>query len=117
LYAYVMQAGRLRPIRAETTLAALAALAVLPGAMLAAGAPTSFELLFVFFVAAVGVRLKPQPAVRVLVLTAAGVAIGDAAGHESSSSTSAKVLTILAIGAMMTAFNRQIRVNRELQAA
>jgi two-component system sensor histidine kinase DesK len=117
LYAVTMQTGRLRRVGAGATLALLAGLALLPAAMLAAGAPTSFELLFIFFVAAAGMRLKPKPAIVVLVLTAVGVGIAGTAAHESSNATSAKVLSILAIGAMMTAFNRQIRVNRELQAA
>jgi two-component system sensor histidine kinase DesK len=117
IYAFALQVGPLRRMGPRTTLAVLAALAVLPAGMLAAGAPNSFELLFVFFVAAAGMRLKPRPAVLVIALTAAGVGLGGAAGHEGSSATSAKVLTILAIGAMMTAFSRQIRVNRELQQA
>jgi two-component system sensor histidine kinase DesK len=117
LYALAMQPGSRPRIGAEGTLALLAALVVLAAAMLAAGAPTSFGFLFVFFVAAAGMRLKTKPAIVVVLLTAAGVGIADLAAHESSSSTSAKVLTIFAIGAMMTAFNRQIRVNRELRAA
>jgi two-component system, NarL family, sensor histidine kinase DesK len=117
LYGFSMRTGRLRSLPPEATLALLAGLVLLPTAMLAAGAPSSFELLFIFFVAAAGMRLKPKPALVLIALTAAGVGIAGAAMHESSSATSAKVLSILAIGAMMTAFNRQIRINRELEAA
>jgi two-component system sensor histidine kinase DesK len=117
LYAAAMGAGGMNRLEPEATIAVLAALALLPAAMLAAGAPTSFELLYVFVATAAGLRLRPWPAVVVIVLTAAGVGAAGAAAGESSSATSAKVLTILALGTMMTAFSRQIRVNRELQAA
>jgi two-component system sensor histidine kinase DesK len=117
LYALTMRAGVRIRIGPRETLAVLAALVLLPAVMLAAGAPSSFDLLFVFFVAAAGMRLRPRVALAVIALTALGLAIGTVVAGESSSSTSSKVLVVLAIGVMMTAFNRQIRVNRELQAA
>jgi two-component system sensor histidine kinase DesK len=117
IYALSMRAGMRARVGPRETLALLAALVVLPVAMLAAGAPNSFDLLFVFFAAAAGMRLRPQLALIVITLTALGVGIGTVAAGESTSSTSSKALVVLAIGVMMTAFNRQIGVNRELQAA
>jgi len=99
------------------TLAALAGLAVLPVTLLAAGAPGSFSLLFVFFAAAAGMRLRPLPALVVILLAAVGAGISAGLENESGSTISAKSLTVLAIGAMMIAFNRQIRINRQLRAA
>jgi two-component system, NarL family, sensor histidine kinase DesK len=115
LYVTIMRTRR--SLRPSVTLAALAVLAALPAALLAAGAPQSFGLLFVFFAAAVGMRLRPEPALFVIGVTAAGVAIATRAEGESVSTISAKALTVIAIGFMMTAFNRQIRVNRELRTA
>lgn len=117
LYTLLMRSGMRARLGPRETLAVLVALLLLPVAMLAAGAPSSFVLLFVFFVAAAGMRLRPMVALVVIALTGLGVGIGTAAAGESSSSTTTKVLVVLAIGAMMTAFNRQIRVNRELQSA
>src|SRR6476659_1052094 len=97
LYAVALQPG-LRGKRQETTIGILAVLALLPVAMLAAGAPKSFELLFVFFAAAAGMRLRPPAAVAVIALTAAAVGIATAAAGESSSATSAEVLSIFASG-------------------
>src|SRR5689334_13482109 len=74
LYGVAMQPG-LRDIRKEATIGILAALVVLPAAMVAAGAPKSFELLFVFFAAAAGMRLRPRAAVAVIALTAAAVGV------------------------------------------
>lgn len=117
IYAFMMRAGTRARVGPRETLVLLAALLLLPSAMLAAGAPSSIDLLFVFFVAAAGMRLRPAIALVVIALTALGVGIGTVAAGETSSSTTSKVLVVLAIGAMMTAFNRQIRVNRDLQAA
>ncbi|MGH2972180.1 MAG: sensor histidine kinase [Gaiellaceae bacterium] len=117
LYALTMRAGVRLRLGPNMTFALLVALVLLPSVMLAAGAPSSFVLLFVYFVAAAGMRLRPEAALVVIVLTAVGVGIGGAATGESNSSLAAVVLVIVAIGTMMTAFNRQIRANRELQAA
>ena len=117
LYALTMRAGLRLRFGPEMTLLLLVALALLPIAMFATGAPSSFVLLFVYFVAAAGMRLRAEAALVVIVLTALGVGIGMAATGEKSSSSAALVLIIVAIGTMMTAFNRQIRANRELQAA
>ena len=116
-YVVALRAGLRLRIGPRTTLALLAALLVLPAAMLATGAPGSFALLFVYFVAAAGMRLRAEAALVVIVLTAAGVGIGAVATGANSSSLASYVLIIVAIGTMMTAFNRQIRANRELQAA
>jgi two-component system sensor histidine kinase DesK len=117
LYALTMRAGMTVRLGPRETLALLAGLALLPVALLAAGAPGSFALLFVFFAAGAGMRLRPVTALVVIALTALGVGIGSAATGGKGSSAAALVLVIVAIGMMMTAFNRQIRLNRELQAA
>ena len=118
LYVAAMRAGDRRRISARGTVFLLVALAVLPAAMLAAGAPDSFYLLYVFFVAAAGMRLRPRSAVVVIAVTAAGVGVAASLERgQSGSATGTLVLVILAIGAMMTAFNRQIRVNLELRSA
>jgi two-component system sensor histidine kinase DesK len=117
LYAAASRAGVRLRLEAGGTLAVLVALALLPVAMLAAGAPRSFLLFFVYFVAAAGMRLRTAPALVVIALTALGVGLASAALGQSSNATSSYVLVILAIGTMMVAFNRQIRVNRELRHA
>src|SRR5262245_16489628 len=59
----------------EAALMALALLPVLAIALLVGGAPTSFAALFVYFVAAAGMRLPEQAAVVVTVLTGLGVGL------------------------------------------
>jgi two-component system, NarL family, sensor histidine kinase DesK len=71
----------------------------------------------VYFVAAAGIVLRPRDAMVVTIPTAAGVGVGALAVDVSGSQAAATVLTVVAIGAMMAAFGRQIRVNRELRAA
>jgi two-component system, NarL family, sensor histidine kinase DesK len=117
LYVLTMRAGLRFRIGPRTTLVLLVALLAAPVIMLALGAPGSFALLFVYFVATAGMRLRTDAALVVIVLTALGVGIGAAATGANGSSTASYVLIVVAIGAMMTAFSRQIRVNRELQAA
>jgi two-component system sensor histidine kinase DesK len=118
LYVLAMRAGNWRRLSQRSTAILLVGLAVLPALMLAAGAPDSFYLLYVFFAVAAGMRLRPRPAVVLIVLTAACVAVGASQERgQSGSATGTLALVILAIGAMMTAFNRQIRVNSELRAA
>jgi two-component system, NarL family, sensor histidine kinase DesK len=95
--------------------AALGLLAVLAVALLAGGAPTSFVALFVYFVAAAGVRLPPRTAGALVVVTGVAVATGLIVAGESDSSIAATALTVVAIGALMTAFGRVARANRELQ--
>src|SRR5262249_8219155 len=92
-------------------------LGVLAAAIVSAGAPNSFVALFVYFVAAAGIVLRPRDAILVTIATAAGVGVGALAVDASGSQAAATVLTIVAIGAMMAAFGRQIRVNRVLRAA
>jgi two-component system, NarL family, sensor histidine kinase DesK len=116
-YAAVSRAGLQVRLEAGWTLVALIVLGLLPVAMLAAGAPHSFLLFFVYFAAAAGMRLRTVPALVVIALPALGVGLASFALGESSSATSAYGLIILAIGAMMIAFGRQIRVNRELRQA
>jgi two-component system sensor histidine kinase DesK len=53
----------------------------------------------------------------VVVVTAAGIGIGTAAAGENSSTVTTWVLTALSIGAIMLAFGRITRANRELRAA
>jgi two-component system, NarL family, sensor histidine kinase DesK len=95
-------------------LALLFALAV---GIRAVGAPSSFDLLFVFFAAAAGMRLAPYAALAAIGATAGGLGIEAAAMGESSSAYAAKALVVLAIGCMMLAFARQIRINAELHSA
>jgi two-component system, NarL family, sensor histidine kinase DesK len=117
VYVLTIRAGMRFRIGPRTTLVLLGVLLLLPVVLLALGAPGSFALLFIYFVAVAGMRLRAEAALAVIVLTAAGVGIGAAVTGESSSSIASYVLIVIAIGTMMTAFNRQIRANRELQAA
>jgi two-component system sensor histidine kinase DesK len=94
-------------------LAALPAIAI---ALLVGGAPHSYAALFVYFAAAVGMLLPAGAAVALIALTGAGVAIAGVAAGDSSGAIAATVLTVVAIGTMMTAFGRIARQNRELQA-
>jgi two-component system sensor histidine kinase DesK len=102
---------------AEATLLALGLLPVIAIALLAGGAPTSFAALFVYFVAAAGLRLPARTAIAVTLLTALGVGIAGGLHGESGSAISATVLTIVSIGVLMSAFGRIARTNRELHAA
>jgi two-component system, NarL family, sensor histidine kinase DesK len=98
--------------------AALVALGLLPViavVLLVAGAPTSFAALFVYFVAAAGMRLPARIAVAVTLLTGLAVGIAGSLHGESRSAISATVLTIVSIGVLMTAFGRIARANRELR--
>lgn len=94
----------------------LAGMLVLAVTLLAGGAPHSFVALLVYFVAAVGVVLPATPAVAIIAATAAGVAIAGMAADAGWGALAATVLTIVAIGLMMTAFGRISRANRELRA-
>lgn len=98
-------------------LVALTLLLALAIGIRAVGAPSSFDLLFVFFVAAAGMRLTARAALVVIVATAGGLGIEAAVVGESSSAYAAKALAVLAIGCMMLAFARQIRINAELHSA
>jgi two-component system sensor histidine kinase DesK len=100
----------------EASLLALALLPVIAIALLAAGAPTSFAALFVYFVAAAGLRLPARVAIVVTLLTGLGVGIAGLAHGEARSAIAATVLTIVSIGVLMTAFGRIARANRELRA-
>ena len=60
----------------EWRLGALALLPVIAGALLLAGAPSSFTALFIYVVAAAGILLPLWPALAVVATTALGVAIG-----------------------------------------
>jgi two-component system, NarL family, sensor histidine kinase DesK len=99
--------------------AALVALALLPAiaiVLLVGGAPSSFAALFVYFVAAAGLRLPPRASVPLTLLTALGVGIAGWLHGDSRSAVAATVLTIVSIGILMTAFGRLARANRELHA-
>ncbi|MBV8597287.1 MAG: sensor histidine kinase [Actinobacteria bacterium] len=117
LYVLTMRAGYRLRLGPRATLAFIAALLVLPIVMLSLGAPGSFAILFVYFVAAAGMRLRADAALVIVVATAVGVGIAATATGSKGDAVASYVLVIVAIGTMMTAFNRQIRVNRELQAA
>jgi two-component system sensor histidine kinase DesK len=95
---------------------ALALLPTIAVALIAAGAPSSFGGLFVYFVAAAGILLPARAALVVIAATAAAVAIGGAARGDDAGAVSATALTVLAIGALMGAFGRIARANRELEA-
>jgi two-component system sensor histidine kinase DesK len=99
--------------RAE--LLALALLPVIAVVLLLAGAPASFGALFVYFVAAAGLRLPPPAGIAVTLLTALGVGIAGLVSGGNRSAISATVLTIVSIGILMTAFGRIARANRELR--
>ncbi len=98
-------------------LGGLAVLPVIAVALLLAGAPSSFTALFVYVVAAAGVLLPAWPALGVTLATAVGVGIGTAVTGANSSEVATWVLTIVSIGAIMAAFGRIIRGNRELREA
>jgi len=95
----------------------LALLPLIAGLMLLLGAPSSFTSLFVYVVAASGILLPARPALGVIAATALGIAIGGAATGAKGSDIAVWVLTIVSIGALMAAFGRIARGNRELRAA
>jgi two-component system sensor histidine kinase DesK len=95
---------------------ALALLPVIAAALLAAGAPDSFTALFVYVAAATGMLLPPRIAAAVIAAAAIGVWILSAQRGDSDSAIAATVLTVVSIGALMAAFGRVVRVNRELRA-
>jgi two-component system, NarL family, sensor histidine kinase DesK len=100
----------------EASLVALALLPLIAIVLLVAGAPTSFAALFVYFVAAAGLRLPARAAVVVTFLTALGVGIAGWLHRDGGGAIAATVLTIVSIGILMTAFGRIARANRELRA-
>jgi two-component system, NarL family, sensor histidine kinase DesK len=100
----------------EANLLVLALLPLIAIVLLVAGAPASFAALFVYFVAAAGVRLPAPAAVGVTLLTALGAGIAGWVDEDSGSAIAATVLTIVSIGVLMTAFGRIARANRELHA-
>jgi two-component system, NarL family, sensor histidine kinase DesK len=96
---------------------ALALLGALALGLLLGGAPGSFVALFVYFVAAAGMLLRPAHAAALTASTAIAVGLGTVASGRSASSAATIALTVGSIGALMAAFGRQVRSNRELQAA
>lgn len=98
-------------------LVALALLAVLAIVLPLGGAPRSFYAFFVYFVAAAGILLRPRHAVAIFTTTAIAVGTSLAASGATTSAVASTVLTIVAIGAMMAAFGRQIAANRALREA
>lgn len=95
----------------------IAGLALLATVLVATGAPSSFYALYVYVVAAAGLVLRPRLAAGVVGVTAAGVGAALVASGSSASGTGSIVLTIVAIGAMMAAFGRQVQANRQLREA
>jgi two-component system sensor histidine kinase DesK len=96
-------------------LGALALLPVIAIVLLAAGAPPSFSGLFVYVAAASGLLLPPRIAAAVIAVAGIGVGILGAARGDHDAAVAATVLTVVSIGALMTAFGRVTRVNRELR--
>ena len=94
----------------------LALLPLLAIVLLLGGAPRSFAALFVYFAAAVGLLLPAYAAIGVIFATALGIGVTGAIHGIDSSSVAATVLTVVAIGMMMSAFGRIARANRELKA-
>src|SRR5262249_39440940 len=84
----------------------LALLPVIAIALLAGGAPTSFAALFVYFVAAAGLRLPARAAIVVTLLTGLAVGIAGSLHGDSRSAIAATVLTIVSVGVLMTASGR-----------
>jgi two-component system sensor histidine kinase DesK len=108
--------GWLTRLGPTAALLALALLPVIAVVLLLAGGPTSFAALFVYFVAAAGMRMPERAAVVVTLLTAFGVGVAGLVHGDSHSAVAATVLTIVSIGVLMTAFGRIARANRELRA-
>jgi two-component system sensor histidine kinase DesK len=97
-------------------LVAFGLLPVIATALLIGGAPASFAALYVYFVAAAGMRLPERAALAVTGLTALAVGIAGLVHGSGDSAVAATVLTIVSIGVLMTAFGRIARANRELRA-
>jgi two-component system, NarL family, sensor histidine kinase DesK len=97
--------------------AGIAGLVAIATILLATGAPGSFVALYVYAVAAAGLICRPRVAVGITVLVALGVTAGLAVYGTDASAGAAVVLTIVAIGAMMAGFGRQVRTNHQLVAA
>jgi two-component system sensor histidine kinase DesK len=97
--------------------APLAALIVLAAVVLVLGAPDTFVTLFVYVVAAAGMRLRVRQAIAVIAAVVIGVGAGMLLGGSSSGTIASLEIVIVSIGAMMAAFGRKIAANRELQAA
>ena len=104
-------------LRGAGVLAALGGLLAIAVAIRALGAPSSLDLLYVFFVAGAGMRLTQRAALTAIVATTGGLAIAARSLGENGSSVGAKSLSVLAIGFMMVAFARQIRINGQLRSA
>jgi two-component system sensor histidine kinase DesK len=102
---------------ARGSVAGLVMLALTAGLTLLLGAPGSFTALFVYVAVACGLLLPARAAAVAIGATALAVGIGLAVGGAGDSTVASLMLTIVAIGAMMAAFARQIQANRELEAA
>jgi len=100
----------------RAVLGALALLPVIAIALLAAGAPPSFSALFVYVAAATGMLLPPRIAVALIVVAGVGVGTLGVVRGDDDGAVGATVLTVVAIGSMMAAFGRVLRVNRELRS-
>ncbi len=107
----------LRRLGRAELLGPLAALAVLAIAVLAIGAPESFTALFVYVVAAAGMRLPPRAAVVAIAAVTVGVIGGLLVADASASTIATFAIVLVAIGSMMAAFARKIVTNQELHLA
>jgi two-component system sensor histidine kinase DesK len=105
--------ARRGPAAMVLVLGSMPLLAVL---LLVGGAPHSYAALFVYFAAATGMLLPAGPALAVIAITGAAVAVAGVVDGNDTSAVLATVLTVVAIGVMMSAFGRLARTNRELEA-
>ena len=80
----------------------LALLPLLAIVLLLGGAPQSFAALFVYFAAAVGMLLPAYAAMASICATAFGIGVTGAVHGIGSGSLAATVLTVVAIGMMMS---------------
>lgn len=116
LYVSLLPPSRwLTRLGARASLVALALLPVIAAALLLAGAPTSFGVLFVYCVVAAGLLLPEGPAIVVALATGLGIGLADLLHGTSHGALAATVLTVISIGVLMTAFGRIARANRELR--
>jgi two-component system sensor histidine kinase DesK len=118
IYALLLPASPLlRRLGRAEALGPLGALLALAIATLALGAPTSFASLFVYVVAAAGMRLPPRAAVVAIAVVTVGVVGGLVITHASASTIATFAVVLVAIGSMMGAFARKIATNQELHLA
>jgi two-component system sensor histidine kinase DesK len=97
--------------------AGIVVLVALATVLVTTGAPGSFVALYVYVAAAAGFLFEPRAAASVTLAVAAGVGAGLAESDASASTAAAVLLTIVGIGAVMTALGNQVRMNGQLRSA